>query len=109
VTPIAARAKRLWDKYGITLADYDRMLTAQGGGCAICEHPPKPGKNLAVDHDHAMVPRKKAARTPQAMRKTVRGLLCWVCNHKRLGRGATAYLLHRASVYLEAPPARMVL
>lgn len=55
----------LRQRYGITLADYDAMLKAQGGGCAICAKPP--GKRrLAVDHDH------KTGR--------IRGLLCSGCN-----------------------------
>lgn len=45
--------------------DYERMLEAQGGGCAICETKPKT-RRLHVDHDH---------RTGR-----VRGLLCFRCN-----------------------------
>lgn len=52
-------------KYGIELEDYDRMLAAQNGGCAVCHAPPN-GKYLHVDHDH---------RTGM-----VRGLLCQRCN-----------------------------
>lgn len=53
-------------EYGITLQQYDAMLKAQGGVCAICRRPP--GKTrLAVDHDHADG-------------ETIRGLLCWACN-----------------------------
>jgi len=38
-------------KYGITEADYDALLAAQGGVCALCGK--KPGRvRLAVDHDH---------------------------------------------------------
>ncbi len=46
---------------GVTDAEYDRLLAAQGGGCAICGNPPKT-RRLHVDHDH------KTGR--------VRGLLC---------------------------------
>lgn len=47
-----AADKRLQRTYGITLADYDRMLKEQNGGCWICGKPPKENKRLHVDHDH---------------------------------------------------------
>ena len=54
--------------YGITLADYDRMVEKQDGKCAICEstNPSGNGARFAVDHDH---------KTGE-----VRGLLCFDCN-----------------------------
>ena len=54
--------------YGITLADYDRMVEKQNGKCAICEttEPSGNGARFAVDHDH---------KTGE-----VRGLLCFDCN-----------------------------
>lgn len=52
-------------KFGISEDQYEKMLSAQGGACAICGK--KPGrKQLAVDHNH-----KTGA---------VRGLLCSHCN-----------------------------
>jgi hypothetical protein len=53
-------------RYGISPADYDRMLAAQDGRCAICGSQPSGGKNLHVDHCHGS--------------GTVRGLLCSKCN-----------------------------
>jgi hypothetical protein len=50
---------------GLSLAEYDALLAAQGGGCAICGNPPKT-RRLDVDHDH------KSGK--------VRGLLCHRCN-----------------------------
>jgi hypothetical protein len=51
----------------MTLDDYDAMLAAQSGGCAICGTPPSvDGRALAVDHCHAT--------------GLVRGLLCRACN-----------------------------
>ncbi len=58
-------------KYGISVADYDRMLESQGGACAICAKPEKMAIRgtvvaLAVDHDHDT--------------GAVRALLCSACN-----------------------------
>ena len=72
-----ARGKRsyyLRSTFGITIEEYDLMLEAQGGLCAICREPevvadPKNSetmKRLAVDHDHNT--------------GKVRGLLCQRCN-----------------------------
>ena len=93
--------RRLRETYGISHADYDKLLDRQGGACAICG-----GVRavLSVDHCHA---REKAGAAP---RSTVRGLLCRRCN----GRLLTAALdnpaiLRRAADYLEDPPAFHVL
>jgi len=60
-------------EYGISVADYDRMLADQGGACASCGRPPS-GNGvdavLHVDHDHETC--------------EVRALLCGPCN-KALG------------------------
>ena len=51
--------------YGITIQDYDKLLKAQGGKCAICRG--GTSKNFfAVDHNHK--------------NGKVRGLLCARCN-----------------------------
>lgn len=61
------RAGHLKRKYGITLADYERMLDGQGGCCAICRRPPRERSTLHVDHEHGS--------------ERVRGLLCFTCNN----------------------------
>ena len=56
-------------RYGITLEEYNKMLAAQSGQCAICskQNNHAYGKtNLSVDHDH------ETGR--------VRGLICHTCN-----------------------------
>ena len=69
---------------GIPLAEYDALLAAQGGGCAICGNPPKT-RRLHVDHDH------KTGK--------VRGLLCHRCN-RRLDTTVTPEWLKAAWRYL---------
>lgn len=65
------RSSKLKYAYGITLSDYNAMLNAQGGVCAICKQPCKTRRRLAVDHNHVT--------------GKVRGLLCNACNNE-LGR-----------------------
>lgn len=70
----ATRDRHLRNTYGITLAEYEAMLHAQGGVCAICREPEgqvggrhgTAALSLAVDHDHTT--------------GHVRGLLCSSCN-----------------------------
>lgn len=71
----AKHRERWLKKYDMTVAEYDAMLAAQGGGCAICGSTDPKGRAgsryFHVDHCHS---------TGQ-----VRGLLCAPCN---LGLGA---------------------
>ncbi len=61
------RDKALRRKYGITSVQYDTLLFAQGGHCAICPATEAGGNGVFhVDHDHAT--------------GKVRGLLCHACN-----------------------------
>jgi len=59
------RAKKV---YGINKEDYENLLVAQGGRCAICraDSPGRDDQFFAIDHDHAT--------------GVVRGLLCQRCN-----------------------------
>lgn len=63
-----ARRANLKYEYGITPEQYDQMLEAQGGVCAICKLPERERRQvrLCVDHDHVT--------------GKVRGLLCRACN-----------------------------
>jgi hypothetical protein len=54
------RSKKLMDKFGITLEEYDRMLQEQNGTCALCKQPEIAAykntgrvKALAVHHWHS--------------------------------------------------------
>ena len=90
---IASRVWHLRRTFGITLEDYDEMLKAQGGVCAICrcqETATRKGipKHLAVDHDHDT--------------GKIRGLLCQLCN-QIIGRAKeNKDRLKAALAYLEA-------
>lgn len=83
-------------KFNLTPADYDRMLRAQHGKCAICGHDPmkRPRhgsrvRRLSVDHDHDT--------------GRVRGLLCVGCNfrvawYERLSTKIVGYLRRRRAL-----------
>ena len=73
---------------GLTLEEYDQLLSSQGGVCAICKTPPKPGgRRLNVDHDH------KTGK--------VRGLLCHRCNRALPWMSDSSDRLRAAADYLE--------
>lgn len=82
--------------YGLGPGDYERILAAQGGRCAIlnCRATGK-SKKLAVDHDHAT--------------GEPRGILC--SNHNRSigANGDNPDVFRSIAAYLESPPARLVL
>jgi hypothetical protein len=84
--------------HGITIEDFERMMDAQGGICAICgrsEHRRSTSASqayrLAVDHCHAG--------------NGIRGLLCSFCNHAIGYLEDSPALLQRAIDYLRDPPA----
>lgn len=87
----AVKTARLKKVYRLSREDYDAMLAAQEGACAICGNPPtddgpRTGVSLHVDHDH---------RTGR-----IRALLCRKCN---VGLGSfmdDPDLLVKASEYL---------
>lgn len=83
--------------YRITPNEYDAILDAQGGGCAICTKVPKRGEpRLAVDHRHCD--------------GLDRGLLCHRCNYQLLGQwGEDPEFYERAAEYLRRPPAVRVI
>jgi recombination endonuclease VII len=81
------RDYELTRNYGISTEDYDNILAAQNGVCAICLQTCSSGKRLAVDHCHKT--------------GSVRGLLCVKCN-TTLGRmNDDPENFHRAAEYLE--------
>lgn len=79
-----SRDTRLMETYGITGEEYEALLEAQGGVCAICGG--KRPYNLDVDHDHAVEQALVNQGVPpiEAVRRSIRGLLCKVCNRHLL-------------------------
>ena len=72
-----ARLQRIYKK---TLADKQRKIAEQGGGCAICGRPfPKYLANQ--DHYHGCCPR----RLKEYCGKCCRGWLCFICNKFVMG------------------------
>jgi hypothetical protein len=60
------RASHIKVKYGLTIDEYNAILSAQGNVCAICKRADWNGKGPHIDHDHET--------------KRVRGILCASCN-----------------------------
>ena len=85
--------------FRMTLEQYESMLEAQGGGCAVCTAPPRRNR-LHVDHDHACCPGKRSCG------RCVRGLVCYPCNVRlALFDGQSAYAVRlRAYLGVEVRP-----
>lgn len=86
--PNYKRGLNLRQNYGITLEDFDQMLAAQNGRCAICQTT-TPGGRGAFNVDHCHDTGK------------VRDLLCMDCN---TGLGKLKHnpaLLRQAADYIE--------
>jgi len=88
-----SHAQVLREKYGLTPAEYEAMITAQQGRCAVCgQHETARGRGgdprrLAVDHDH---------RTG-----AVRQLLCHRCNLVTWAVEENPDLLYAVRAYLD--------
>ena len=84
----ASRKHYLRKLYGLTVADYERMLTDRGHRCDICGNPEPRDRTLAVDHCHTT--------------GKVRGLLCQACNTAIGKLRDDPTLIRRAAAYVEA-------
>jgi hypothetical protein len=85
------RRLALKSNYGLTLEQYEAMVAAQGGRCAICgtDHPGSSRiKYWSVDHDHET--------------DAVRGLLCHGCNTGLGAFGDDIERLTKAVAYLQS-------
>jgi Recombination endonuclease VII len=91
------RNKNPYSKYGITIADYENMMSAQNTRCKICgvrfgDYPATLTKPC-VDHNHKT--------------KKVRGILCTLCN---TGVGMfrdSADRLAKAAIYIREQGSRL--
>jgi hypothetical protein len=86
----ASHEQRVMRTYGLASGEYERLLHAQDGACAICKQ--RRSYRLNVDHSHAT--------------GVVRGLLCRLCNGRLLSAARDRPEILRAAIdYLESPPA----
>lgn len=83
------RRNLLKNQYGLSIEDYEQMVEAQNGLCAVCEKEPEGGRHevLYVDHDHA------TGRT--------RLLLCAKCNFAIGLLGDDVEVARRLVAYLQ--------
>jgi hypothetical protein len=72
--------------FGISADDFDALVEAQGGGCAICAVVPERVASLHLDHDHVT--------------GAIRGVLCLSCNQALGHFRDDAELLERAAAYV---------
>lgn len=83
------RARKLFNRYGITVGEFDQMLAEQDGVCVVCGISGAEGSRfgvLVVDHDHQT--------------GAVRGLLCSKCNSGIGLLGDDPAVLRRAAEYV---------
>jgi hypothetical protein len=88
LVPEQYRRAELKRRFGISPEEYDSILAAQGGLCAICAGTPGGRwKRFVVDHDHAT--------------GMIRALLCSRCNTALGHAQDSPTLLRRMAAYLE--------
>ncbi len=84
---LSLRDRMLKIKYGISVNQYEAMVSSQNNRCAICESGSKNGKRLNIDHDHSS--------------GKVRQLLCHQCNSILGYAGENILVLYKAADYIE--------
>ena len=88
------RARKLEQKYGLSISEYDDLVDMQGGRCAVCGGEPGVEKSLCVDHCHET--------------GKIRGLLCSRCNRCIGQLGDDTVLLVAATRYLRSSEPRAI-
>lgn len=87
-----AKDARLRKRYGVTLEQFEAILDAQGGVCAVCK---QDGKVFCLDHNHKTL--------------KVRGVICLNCNLRVVGGARDKDdLLINAAAYVLNNPADLV-
>lgn len=87
------RCRHLSAQHKMQFEQFQQMLDAQSGGCAICGSV----EELVIDHDHSCCPAGKSC--PECRR----GLLCHTCNRMLgLGKDKPSLLLLAAAYLLAA-------
>lgn len=105
----ATHARRVGAAYGLAPGEYEELLAAQGGVCAICRQ--QRSYRLNVDHDHKVERQALALGAPPevAARAAVRGLLCRRCNGRLLPACLDdPAILSNAIDYLTHPPVELL-
>lgn len=82
--------------HGLSMANFNDMLTAQNFTCAICPRPVSAGTETNIDHDKACCPGRNSCG------KCVRGLLCRNCNTALGVFGDDPARLRIAAAYVES-------
>jgi hypothetical protein len=91
----ARKHQRRRQKYGISAEQFEALLAAQNGCCAICRGTEPAGKgDWHVDHDHACCAGVKSCGS------CIRGLLCSRCNTALGSFRDSPDLLLAAAAYL---------
>jgi hypothetical protein len=94
-----AHEQRVMTVYGLRPGEYDLLLKAQDGSCAVFNCRAKGvTKYLAVEHDHKLTGRV-----------SVRGLMCSMHNGWIGRAGDDPRVFDSIAAYLRDPPARKVL
>ncbi len=79
-------------RFGISVAEFDKLTALSDGKCEICRRPESRARRLSLDHDH--------------LTGELRGFLCSGCN-LIIGRAKdNPQLLESAARYLREPPLR---
>ena len=84
------KRRRYLARHHMTPEQYDELVAAQGGTCAICIAPPR-----VVDHDHGCCPGIFSCG------ECIRGVLCPTCNQGLGLFKESAELLVQASKYIK--------
>jgi len=84
-------------KYGLSKEEWIALYNKYDGACHVCLTK-YPSDRLNVEHEHVEGWKQMP---PEEKKKYVRGLACYVCNHRILTRGVTIEKLENAIRYLK--------